>query len=619
MLESLFMSIKNIQTLTAAAFLFMSGICYSQEVVPHYSILEKKDYITLNPDYSVTFKSLLTLNIWDSRGLSHAKRVLPVDKLNQVTNFEVTVTNLSTSKVVKKVKLKDLKEVSYIDDGSIFVDTKYKVFELEGVTLPVKVDIVEERLRTTNFFLGSWNPQYYYNQKIKSASLEVVYPIELGLRFRLNHLDSTSFTSQEGNKVKLNWNLENLNAFDETKNSDSLPSLDLAPKKFALEGYVSDMENWDGFGRFISLLIDKKDELPEDFKSEVHQMTAGLEDDYEKISVIYKYLQKNYRYVVIFLGIDGWEPRNASDVIQTKYGECKALSILMKAMLKEVGIDSQYSLVYAGDEKVPLESDFPINSFNHAFLRVPLGEELLWLECTNNYLPAGFSGNFTKDRDVLVVTENGGFLERTPDYREFRFNTVQNQYNIQIQENGDGTFTGNSSFQGFPAIDFFALNQFLDDNQRKNYLNKNIGGSGIIIKEYQIETNNQREVPVASVAFDGNIQRFGQQTTKRIIFPTHIKKIDMDMLDNGLLNLQEEITIRSDRKTEIETGVSNFELKEDHFSYFVDSQISPDGTITISNRLEITLPKEISEEEKSKTIARINTQLQRNIILKKSE
>jgi hypothetical protein len=168
-------------------------------------------------------------------------------------------------------------------------------------------------------------------------------------------------------------------------------------------------------------------------------------------------------------------------------------------------------------------------------------------------------------------------------------------------------------------MDFFALNKFLDDNQRKNYLNRNIGGSGIIIKDYQIQTGNQREVPIATVTFDGNIQRFGQQTTKRIIFPTHLKKIEADMLDNGLLNFQEEITIKSDRKTEIESGVSNIEVKEEHFSYFVDSQISEDGIITISNRLEINIPKEISKDDKAKIIAQINTQIQKNIILKKSE
>jgi hypothetical protein len=291
----------------------------------------------------------------------------------------------------------------------------------------------------------------------------------------------------------------------------------------------------------------------------------------------------------------------------------------MKGMLKSVGIESQYSLVFAGDLVRHLDPDFPIKNFNHAFLRVPLNGEVLWLECTNDYLPAGFSGNFTKDRDALVITENGGFLERTPDYREFRFNTVKNSYNIKLKENGDGTFKGNSSFQGFPAVDFFALNQFLDDNQKKNYLNKNIGGSGIMIKDYQIETSNQREVPIATVTFEGSIQRFGQQTTKRVIFPTHLKKVETDMLDNGLLSLQENITIFSDRKTELESGVSNFEIKEEHFSYFVDSQFSLEGTITISNRLEITLPKEISEEDKSKIITRINTQIQKNIILKKSE
>jgi hypothetical protein len=505
-----------------------------------------------------------------------------------------------------------------IDDVALYQEDKKKVFRLEGVQLPVKVEIVEEALSTSNMFMGVWYPVEYPNQKVNKASVEISYPNELGMRYRVEALDSIPTELNNGNITVLKWQTENLPVLDASKETD-WPNVQLAPNKFSLEGVTSTMESWDGLGKFYSQLIDQKDEIPEDFKKEIFEMVQNTEDDYEKISILYQYLQKNYRYVAIFLGIGGWEPRHASDVINTKYGECKALTTLMKGMLKTVGIESQYALVYAGDVVRHLDPDFPIKNFNHAFLRVPLKDEILWLECTNNYLPAGFSGNFTKDRDALVVTENGGFLERTPDYREFKFNTVKNSYELLLQENGDGTFKGSSSFQGFPAMDFFALNKFLDDNQRKNYLNRNIGGSGIIIKDYQIQTSNQREVPIASVTFDGNIQRFGQQTTKRIIFPTHLKKIEADMLDNGLLNFQEEITIKSDRKTELEAGVSNIEIKEEHFSYFVDSQISEDGIITICNRLEINFPKEITKDDKSKIIARINTQIQKNIILKKSE
>jgi hypothetical protein len=612
------MSIQSLRPFVVSALIFISGICFSQEVIPHYSVLEKEDFITLNPDYTVYQKSVLTIQIWDSKGLSHANRVLYVDKLNKAISFEATVTSLANNKVLKKVKLKDMEEVSVIDDVALYQEDKKKVFRLEGVQLPVKVEIVEEALSTSNMFMGVWYPVEYPNQKVNKASVEISYPNELGMRYRVEALDSIPTELNNGNITVLKWQTENLPVLDASKETD-WPNVQLAPNKFSLEGVTSTMESWDGLGKFYSQLIDQKDEIPEDFKKEIFEMVQNTEDDYEKISILYQYLQKNYRYVAIFLGIGGWEPRHASDVINTKYGECKALTTLMKGMLKTVGIESQYALVYAGDVVRHLDPDFPIKNFNHAFLRVPLKDEILWLECTNNYLPAGFSGNFTKDRDALVVTENGGFLERTPDYREFKFNTVKNSYELLLQENGDGTFKGSSSFQGFPAMDFFALNKFLDDNQRKNYLNRNIGGSGIIIKDYQIQTSNQREVPIASVTFDGNIQRFGQQTTKRIIFPTHLKKIEADMLDNGLLNFQEEITIKSDRKTELEAGVSNIEIKEEHFSYFVDSQISEDGIITISNRLEINFPKEITKDDKSKIIARINTQIQKNIILKKSE
>lgn len=606
-----------------AGFLFLAyfvsvNFLKAQEENPYFSVLEKRDQIILNEDYSVIYKSNKIIEIFDQRGLAHARLNIPFDELNKILNFEAAITSLSSGKLIKKVKLRDLKEVSYIDEVSLYDDTKLKVFELDQVSLPVRVEILMERMSSSNFFIESWFPITYYNQKVKSAGLDLKYPQILGLRINEEGLPSSYSESKEGNNILYRWELNNLPVLISGSN-DTIPIIELAPKRFSLEGFTSSMETWEGLGSFIGQLNKNKDELPETFRSDILRMVEGIDDPYEKVSVLYSYLQENYRYVAISLGIGGWMPRTATEVISTKYGECKALTILMKGMLSAVNIPSQYTLVYAGENAKELNKDFPINRFNHAFLRVPLDEDVIWLECTNNYLPAGFSGDFTMDRDVLVITENGGYLDRTPDFKDTRFNTIKSQFGIDLLNNGDAKFSGENNYVGFPSLDYFQINKFGKEKQSKDFLNKYLGGNGVILLDYSIQTGRKREIPLATVTYTGVIQRFGQETAKRIILPTHWKKLEEDMLPNGTLNWEEDFLINLERKFEIESQLIDIQIKEDHYTYWVDTQLS-EGGVLVRNKLEVKLPEEISDEEITNLVSKINNQFQQyKLLLKKAE
>ena len=106
----------------------------------------------------------------------------------------------------------------------------------------------------------------------------------------------------------------------------------------------------------------------------------------------------------------------AETVDRLGYGDCKALSNYTRSLLDAVGVKSYYALVTAGENLEEMTESFPSNRFNHAILYVPLANDTLWLECTNQHLPFGYIGGFTDDRKALIITDDGGKLLHTTVY-----------------------------------------------------------------------------------------------------------------------------------------------------------------------------------------------------------
>ncbi len=92
-----------------------------------------------------------------------------------------------------------------------------------------------------------------------------------------------------------------------------------------------------------------RDVLPDATKRKIRDITKDLKTIEEKARALYAYLQGKTRYVNIQLGIGGLQPFDATTVDQTGYGDCKALSNYMVAMLKEAGVKGYYSTIMAGD------------------------------------------------------------------------------------------------------------------------------------------------------------------------------------------------------------------------------------------------------------------------------
>ena len=150
--------------------------------------------------------------------------------------------------------------------------------------------------------------------------------------------------------------------------AELIPRIYFAPTNFAFENTQGCLDSWKTYGQWQSQLLQERDLLPEELKQNLQQRTANLKTPYEKIAAVYEYLSTNTRYVSIQLGLGGLQPAKAFDVYKNGFSDCKGLSNYAKAMLKELGIPSFYTVI--STEKKHLLSDFAsANQMNHAAVK----------------------------------------------------------------------------------------------------------------------------------------------------------------------------------------------------------------------------------------------------------
>src|SRR5579872_1337687 len=103
--------------------------------------------------------------------------------------------------------------------------------------------------------------------------------------------------------------------------------------------------NWEGMGAWYSnLLLGRLDVSPQ-IQQEVGALIAGKTTALQKMSAIAQFVQQDIRYVAIELGIGGWQPHSAAEVLAHRYGDCKGKATLMRSMLSQIGIESYHVLI----------------------------------------------------------------------------------------------------------------------------------------------------------------------------------------------------------------------------------------------------------------------------------
>jgi hypothetical protein len=373
--------------------------------------------------------------------------------------------------LLKKYHKGDMNDVAAMNGVDLVRDGRYLILQHTIAAYPATIEIEYEVETNTFFDLGGWQIQSD-QQAVQNSYYHLRIDSNAGFRYLNKNTAIKPVKKIIDGKSDYSWEVKNLKAIKLEEKAEDwrvFPHIYFAESKFNQEGYPGDISTWKSYGEWQKALNADVCSLTPEREAEIRKMTDTIKTDKEKAKFLYKYLQQNTRYVSVQLGIGGWKPFPATFVDQKKYGDCKALSNYMSALLKAVGIPSCYAVINAEENQEPADPAFPFNYFNHVILCVPFKGDTTWLECTSNSQPFGKLGTFTENRNALIVTEDGGKLVRTP-----RSTMESNQFNseVHITLDADGGAKANVKIlaTGEYRFDYIGYASLKVDEQKETYM-----------------------------------------------------------------------------------------------------------------------------------------------------
>lgn len=381
-------------------------------------------------DYIARYSLLLKIN--NASGRNHGELHIHYNNLSRLKDIEVSILD-QEKKPVRDIWANEIQDVAF-RMGLFHTDNRAKVIHAIHNEYPYYVKL-EYEIRTKKLkMLPYWHPQSHGNLFCSNASLTLKVPKNINLNYKFYNFQPEEFFLEDSEYNIYTWKAKNIEKVKVL--SEFAPPVKLISSYgiFSMSQKDKSISSWRDLGKYYSELIEGLDKLPDEEADKVNSLIAECETDWQKVSVLYKYLQNETRYVGIIEGEGGFVPFSAQYVCDRKFGDCKALTIYMKGLLKYAGINSYYSLIRASGNYADIDTTFVSDQFNHVVLYVPLKNDTIWLECTTKRLPMGYWGEFCDGKTALVCDYENSQLIKTPELSH-KTNSFFRNTKIIIEEN----------------------------------------------------------------------------------------------------------------------------------------------------------------------------------------
>lgn len=193
-----------------------------------------------------------------------------------------------------------------------------------------------------------------------------------------------------------------------------------APPRFGWTRVIefSDFADWQSVSRRFHGLYGTASKLASGspLRAEATAIAASTPNKLAQAQAALALVQQQVRYVYVGLNGGNFTPATAEETWEQRYGDCKGKTVLLLALLGELGIAAEAVLVHNSGSTDGLDQRLANpGMFDHVLVRARIGGKAYWLDGTLPDVIAGRDEPFLPYQWVLPLSAKGSALERLPD------------------------------------------------------------------------------------------------------------------------------------------------------------------------------------------------------------
>ncbi len=207
---------------------------------------------------------------------------------------------------------------------------------------------------------GEYSASFYldYSIEVLRNVIRVLSPVKLNTK---------QFNDAQAAKVKKSPNgYEYIWDYDASKHTiyeDKVPTWFIANKRIL-------MSSFGDWKEVVDWALPLYEFDSKDFAIKVKELGSFGEPGKGSIEACIQFVQDEVRYLGFESGISAYKPHNPELVLNQRYGDCKDKSLLLVAMLRNIGIEAYPTLVNTERKEKLIESLPSFGAFNHCVVNL---------------------------------------------------------------------------------------------------------------------------------------------------------------------------------------------------------------------------------------------------------
>lgn len=396
---------------------------------------------------------------------------------------------------VVNVRPEDIRDRELNDEQGEYSDARVVSFSMPAVEEGAILDYEYETTQTSSKMPGNFWTDWYFQSgtdPVVLSRLTVTSPKGMRLNdlYKNTSVRPKTVASPDGKLVTQTWEAKNVAPIDI---EPMMPPADRVVPAM----HLSTVPTWQTVADWYSGLAKDRDVANNTVKARAIALTKNLKTPEEKAKAIFYYVEEKTRYVALEFGQGAYQPRPASVTCDTQYGDCKDMTTLLIAMLRDVGITAHPVLLKVQPIEVSRTDPPSPSAFNHAICLAEINGKKYWLDATAQVVPWGEIPSSDRGADAFVMRSGKGTFETIP-----YATAEENRRDVlaKIALNPDGSAKGTIEMQGNGEWDLFMRTQFsyLTPDRIRPFMQsmaQNIGPNARVT-DYKVSDVSNKDQPV---------------------------------------------------------------------------------------------------------------------------